>query len=135
MIREGLISKVHIGDKLPVVISALGTQGNIEGVVEEIEPLADPVTRTFMAKARIPVEPGLYPGMFGRLYIPIEKTETILIPEKAVIRVGQLETVMVKSGSDWQQIFIRTGRIYKGMVEVLSGLSGGEIIGIGGGPL
>ncbi|WP_051294953.1 efflux RND transporter periplasmic adaptor subunit [Maridesulfovibrio bastinii] len=135
MIREGLISKVHIGDKLPVVISALGTQGNIEGIVEEIEPLADPVTRTFMAKARIPVEPGLYPGMFGRLYIPIEKTETVLIPEKAVIRVGQLETVMVKSGSDWQQIFIRTGRIYKGMVEVLSGLSGGEIIGIGGGPL
>lgn len=135
MVREGLISKVHIGDKLPVIISSLGAQGSLEGVVDEIEPLADPITRTFMVKAGIPVEPGLYPGMFGRLYIPIDKTETVLIPEKAVIRVGQLETVMVETPHGWQQIFVRTGRNYKGMIEVLSGLSGGETVGLGGGPL
>lgn len=135
MVREGLISKVHIGDTLPVIISALGAQGTLEGVVEEIEPLADPVTRTFMVKAGIPVEPGLYPGMFGRLYIPLDKTETVLIPENAVIRVGQLETVMMKSEHGWEQIFIRTGRSYEDLVEVLSGLSGGETIGLGGGLL
>lgn len=134
MVREGLISKVHIGDSLPVNISALGSQGELEGTVEEIEPLADPTTRSFMVKAGIPVEPGLYPGMFGRLYIPLDKTETVLVPEEAVIRVGQLETVMVKSPSGWKQIFVRTGKKFDGMVEILSGLSGGETLGLGGGP-
>lgn len=130
MVSESLIGSVRMGDSLGVMVAAIDGEP-LSGVVDEIEPLADPVTRSFLVKARLPVRPGLYPGMFGRLLVPLGERETVLVPERAVARVGQLETVMVKSGDNWETIFIRTGAVYGDKVEVLSGLSGGEAIGLG----
>lgn len=131
MVRESLISRVRLGDSLKVSVSALDDSTPITGVVDEIEPLADPVTRSFLVKARLPEVPGLYPGMFGRLWIPTGERETVLVPEAAVTRVGQLETVLVKVGEGWETVYVRTGHMYDGKVEVLSGLSGGETLGVG----
>ena len=131
MVRESLIGHVRLGDTLTVVVSALGGDEPLSGTVDEIEPLADPVTRSFLVKAKLPEVPGLYPGMFGRLMVPLGERESVLIPEAAVHRIGQLETIMVRSGDKWESVYIRTGAVYNDMVEVLSGLSGGETIGIG----
>ena len=131
MVRESLIGTVKIGDSLTVVIEALEGGAPITAVVDEIEPLADPVTRSFLVKARLPERPGLYPGMFGRLLIPQGERPAVLVPENAVTRVGQLETVMVKSGDSWLPAYVRTGAVRDGKVEILSGLSGGETLGIG----
>ncbi len=131
MVRESLIGKVLIGDTLKVVVSALGNGEPLTVTVDEIEPLADPVTRSFLVKARLPEMPGLYPGMFGRLLIPQGLRDTVLVPETALTRVGQLETVMVKSGETWQPVYVRTGASHGDKVEILSGLSGGETLGIG----
>lgn len=137
MVREGLIGRVRVGDRVGVVVSALGEGEPLEAVVDEMEPLADPVTRSFLVKARLPEAPGLYPGMFGRLLVPLGEREAVLVPEAAVIRVGQLETVMVREGDAWQPVHVRTGERVAGgggeveMVEVLSGLSGGETVGVG----
>lgn len=130
MVRESLIGRVRIGDALGVVIAALDGDDPISGVVDEIEPLADPVTRSFLVKVRLPEVPGLYPGMFGRLMVPLGEEEAILVPEAAVIRVGQLETVMVKSGDEWQAVYVRTGATFDNRVDIISGLSGGETIGL-----
>ncbi|WP_285905825.1 efflux RND transporter periplasmic adaptor subunit [Pseudodesulfovibrio pelocollis] len=139
MVREGLIGRVRVGDTVRVAVSALGEDEMLEAVVDEMEPLADPVTRSFLVKARLPEAPGLYPGMFGRLFVPLGQREAVLVPEAAVTRVGQLETVMVREGETWQPVHVRTGdRVGDqggdrpgGLVEVLSGLSGGETLGIG----
>jgi len=131
MVRESLIGRVKIGDSLPVVITALEGGAPITGTVDEIEPLADPVTRSFLVKARLPELPGLFPGMFGRLLIPLGEREGVLAPESAVTRVGQLETVRVQSGDDWRTVYVRTGARHGAQVEILSGLSGGETLGIG----
>ena len=130
MVRESLIGRVKLQDALSVKVTALGDE-TLSGVVAEIEPLADPVTRSFLVKVRLPEVPGLYPGMFGRLMVPLGQEEVVLVPEEAVTRVGQLETVMVRSGKDWQPVYVRTGEKLDGRVEVLSGLSGGEILGMG----
>lgn len=130
MVRESLIGRVRVGDTLQVVISALEGSGPVTTTVDEIEPLADPVTRSFLVKARLPEIPGLYPGMFGRLMVPQGEQDVLLIPENAVKRVGQLETVMVQNGERYDSIFIRTGKRIGEKVEVLSGLSGGETLGL-----
>ena len=132
MVRESLIGRVSLHDALSVKVTALG-DGLLSGEVVEIEPLADPVTRSFLVKVRLPEEPGLYPGMFGRLLVPLGREEVVLVPREAVTRVGQLETVLVETGKGWQPVYVRTGRTHEGRVEVLSGLSGGEKIGISGG--
>jgi len=131
LVRESLIGQVRLGDTLGVVVAALDGDEPISGTVDEIEPLADPVTRSFLVKVRLPEVPGLYPGMFGRLLVPLGEEEAVLIPEAAVVRVGQLETVMVKSGDEWQSIYVRTGISHGDLVDVLSGLSGGETVGVG----
>ena len=93
-VREGLISRVILGNDYKVSIETIGK--TVLSRIDEIVPYADPTTRTFLVKASLPGTPGIYPGMFGRLLIPVEKEKTLLIPQKAVIRVGQLELVYVK---------------------------------------
>jgi RND family efflux transporter MFP subunit len=130
MVREALIGRIKLGDTLSVVITALNDKTPLSGVVQEIEPLADPVTRSFLVKVRLPDRPGLYPGMFGRLLIPLGEREAVLVPREAVRRVGQLETVMARSGDSWQPVYVRTGQAVDGRIEILSGLSGGETVGL-----
>ncbi|AMK10260.1 efflux RND transporter periplasmic adaptor subunit [Pseudodesulfovibrio indicus] len=130
MVRESLIGRLRLGDGLTVYISALGEKEPLSGVVEEIEPLADPVTRTFLVKVRLPERPGIYPGMFGRLMVPLGDKEAVLVPREAVRRVGQLETVTVRSEQGWQPVYVRTGETVGDKVEILSGLSGGETVAL-----
>lgn len=127
LVREGVIGQVRIGQKLAVDIQALGERA--EAVVEEVVPSADPLTRTFLVKAGLDPLPGLYPGMFGRLLIPVSEKQVVLIPERAVSRVGQLETVLVKSGENWEPVYVRSGAVHDNKLEILSGLSGNETIG------
>ncbi len=67
--------------------------------------------------------------MFGRLLIPVAKDKTLLIPQKAVMLVGQLEQVYVKKDNSWQSVYIKTGKKFGEKIEVLTGLTGNETIG------
>jgi len=145
-IREGLIRKIIQGNPYEVGIETLAT--NVVATIEEIAPYADPSTRTFLVKAALPDIPGIYPGMFGRLLIPVKTEETLLIPEAAVIRVGHLEMVNIKLSNDqikkssaktdsntqdhkisYRSVYIKTGKKFGPNIEVLSGLTGTETLG------
>lgn len=127
-VREGLISKVRLGMHLPAVIVTLGKE--VETQVEEIIPYADPQTRTFLVKAALPAISGLYPGMFGKLRIPYLTEKVVVIPEKALRKIGQLDLVTVQEGDRWTRRYVKIGRRLGGQIEILSGLAGGETIGL-----
>ena len=128
LVRENLIGQVLPGTTLKVSIDAL--EGNFDGVVEEVVPTVDPKSRTFLVKVAIQNQPGLYPGMFGRLLVPVGRREVVVVPREAVRRVGQLELVTVKLNGSWQDRFIRTGLVLDDKIEVLSGLDGEEILAL-----
>lgn len=125
-VREGLIQKVEINRTFPVSISSVDQ--NIDATIEEIIPYADPKTRTFLVKASLPLIKGVYPGMFGKLLIPVMERTVVLIPPEAIRNVGQLELVTIKSPDGWRSRYIKTGNRHGDMIEVLSGLSGNETI-------
>jgi HlyD family secretion protein len=125
-VREGLIRNVKPGITLSAIITTLDQAVTVS--VEEIIPYADPRTRTFLVKAILPEIEGIYPGMYGKLLIPFKTTEAVLIPPEIIQRVGQLEMVIIKIDDTWETRHIKTGKIYEGMVEVLSGLTGREIL-------
>lgn len=127
-VREGMINKVKPGDALQVSITTLNITA--DATVEEVVPYADPQSRSFLVKTSLPTIPGLFPGMFGKLLIPIQQQQVIVIPETAVLRVGQLEMVSVKEGEVWKRRFVKVGKKIGDKVEVLSGLSGNETVGI-----
>ena len=129
-VREGLISRIRPGLEMPVEISAINRM--VTGIVEEIVPSADPKTRSFLVKVGLPFVQDIYPGMFGRLLVEAGTKEAIFIPADAIIKVGQLEAVMVKVKDSWEKYYVKTGKKSNGMVEILSGLDGGEIIGMSG---
>jgi multidrug efflux pump subunit AcrA (membrane-fusion protein) len=125
-VRESLIQKVHPGTELRVTLTTLDK--TVSSTVEELIPYADPRTRTFLVKTRLPDVANLYPGMYGKLLIPYQEARVILVPQAAVNEVGQLANVTVKTAQGWQRRYIKTGKIYEDRVEVLSGLSGDETL-------
>jgi HlyD family secretion protein len=135
LVREGLISTMRPGRELLVSLPALGAQDAlIQGMVEEVVPSADPRTRTFLVKVALPALPGLYPGMFGRLMVPVKTRPAVVVPSGAIRRVGQLETVRLLDGETWRDVFVTTGQPRPDagleMVEILSGLDGGESLAL-----
>jgi multidrug efflux pump subunit AcrA (membrane-fusion protein) len=96
-------------------------------VVDEIVPSADPGSRTFIVKVSLTGGAGLYPGMFGRLLIPIGRIERIYLPVSAVTHVGQLDFVVVKTEQGAVRRYVRLAeRGPDERIEVVSGLKPGE---------
>jgi HlyD family secretion protein len=126
-VREGVIDRIRMGQEVTVQLSA--TDQTVTGTVSEIGPSADPVSRSFQVKVTLPPARGLYPGMFGKLEIPIGERDAILVPSAAIIRVGQLTTVRTRVGERWERRYVSIGEERAGRVEVLAGLSAGEVIG------
>ncbi len=134
-VRESLTRQLKIGQEIGVRIDGLNKQ--CSGTVSEIVPEAQSASRAFQVKVTGPCPPGIYSGMFGRILIPLEKEEVIVIPRQSVRKVGQLELVQkIEKGRTIQRA-IRTGRILgdiqdesdqvlRDQVEVLSGLRQGE---------
>jgi RND family efflux transporter MFP subunit len=125
-VRESLAVTLRTSQRIRVEIDALGR--SFEGVIDEIVPFAEPGARTLLVKVRLPQDPALLAGMFGRIEVPAGDTSRLLVPAAAVERVGQLEFVTVLRGDGAaERRLVTTGRAAgAGELEVLSGLAEGE---------
>lgn len=130
-VREGLINNVKTGMELKISMPNL--EKDLDATLEEIVPFADPKSRSFLVKASVPPAEGIYPGMFGKLLIPVEVHESVVVPVLAVQKVGQLELVMVQKDKGWERRYVKTGKISGDKVEILSGLNYGDVLGYNGG--
>jgi len=126
-VRESVASKLAKGQHLTAEIDALKKKFAV--VVDEIVPSADPGSRSFLVKVGLTDGSGLYPGMFGRLMIPIGKVDRIYIPFKAVTHVGQLNFVIVDTEQGAVRRYVRLGESGSDdRIEVISGLTAGETV-------
>ena len=123
-VPEAVVGKLTLGDKLPVRIAALETE--LEGVISEIAPAADPGSRTFLVKLDLPPQPGLRAGQFGRVAMPVGETAALRVPASAVVQRGQMEMVFVVSDGKAQLRLVKTGKRIGAEVELVSGVSAGE---------
>ena len=123
-VREQEASMLRIGESYAIRIAAAGE--TMDGKLVEIVLSIDPTSRTVIARITLPRTGGLYPGMFGRLFIPIHQTKRILVPDNVIIRIGQLTLVDVVVGDQIKRRAIQTGGSEGDQVEILSGLAEGE---------
>jgi RND family efflux transporter MFP subunit len=127
-VRESLALKLRVGQKLPARIDSLGHEG--EATISEIVPEAQAASRSFIVKVAGPCPPGVYSGMFGRIYIPLQEEQITVVPAAAIKRVGQLEIVQVVEGETLRRRNIQTGRSIGADLEVLAGLRPGEKVAL-----
>lgn len=120
------------GDTLTAVTRE--TAESIEAVIEELAPASDPLTETVQIKARLTTtpDPAPIPGTFVWLNRSCRTDALLLIPARAVTRIGQLESVRVLQNDQIVLRHIRIGRRLGDWLEVLSGLDEGEEIALGG---
>jgi RND family efflux transporter MFP subunit len=134
-VEESKLGKIRLGDSVRVIIDALGDQ-EMTGRVGEVQPTADPASRSSVVKIDLPESmikkaPGriLRSGLYGKARFAVGKKEIITIPHKAIFQRGQLLQVFVVDSSQVARLrLIKTGKIYGGRIEVLSGLGEGEKI-------
>lgn len=124
-VPEGLLQSLTLGREYTVHVDPL--QQDFQARLNEIEPAADPSSRSFLVKLQIkqPVQ-DLYPGMFARLMLDLGEREFLLLPIAAVRNIGQLQTVQVLENGRARIRHVRLGQRIGGCVEVLSGLEPGE---------
>jgi multidrug efflux pump subunit AcrA (membrane-fusion protein) len=135
MVEESKLGKIRLGDSVRVTINALGDQ-EWTGRVGEVQPTADPASRSSLVKIDLPESlikkaPGriLRSGLYGKARFAVGKKEIIAIPHKAIFQRGQLLQVFVVDSSQMARLrLIKTGKIYGERIEVLSGLGEGEKI-------
>ncbi|MFA6449940.1 MAG: efflux RND transporter periplasmic adaptor subunit [bacterium] len=129
-VEENFLKYVTVGQRVPVEIDSL-QDGNLEGVVNEIAAAVDPSSRSFTVKIKLPAAHNMRSGLYGKANFKRGEISVLSVPETAVLLRGQITGVFVIQKETAEFRLVKTGRkLPGGMVEILSGLSGGDIIAV-----
>lgn len=121
----------RVKDGLPVTLNVDAWPGqSFEGALYAIDPNVDAGTRNVTIKAMVRnKERSLRPGMFARVSLSLGMTDNaLLIPEEAVIPKGDEASVMKVVEGKVEPADVALGLRRDGKVEVLSGLSAGDVV-------
>jgi membrane fusion protein (multidrug efflux system) len=124
-LEPGLVIKAH---------SAAWPDQDFTGSVSSVDTRVDPVSRTIRVRSVMPNDQGLLrPGMFLTVTLLNDRTEALLIPERALIPERSVQYVYVVGDNLLaERRVVSIGRRRPGEVEILSGLSAGERVIVDG---
>jgi RND family efflux transporter MFP subunit len=127
-VNENDLRYVRMGEQVSVVVDAL-ENADLKGKVVQIVPAADPGSRSFLVKIELPADTRLRSGLFGRAQFSRGNRSSVLIPETALVKRGQLQGVYVLDQNKVAGLrYVTLGRNSGTQVEVLAGLQEGEHI-------
>ena len=99
------------------------------GKVSVVSPRIDPVTRAVAVRAELPNPDGkLKPGLLMTVTLIKNRTASLAVPESALVPLKDKQYVFVVDAGKVKRVEIDIGRRIPGKVEVLSGLSEGQIV-------
>lgn len=129
-IPESDISKVNKGDRVSVLIKAIGDMV-VLGMITEVNPSTLGTGSQYEAK--IDLRPSkeqlgsIYSGMYATVLMSKGEEKSVMVPRKVLIQRGQLTGLYAVSQSGTALLrWVRTGKSKGEMVEILSGLADGE---------
>lgn len=128
-VPELVLSSLRPGQPIRVTVDALPGE-TFEGEIYVIDPIVDENGRAVRLRARIPnTDRLLRPGLFARVRIVVESRENaVLVPESAVFAEGQQRFVYRVVDERAVLTPVGLGHRRPGQVEVVSGLSAGDVV-------
>ena len=128
-VPETYLARLAVDQRLAARVDAYPEQ-SFEGTIYAIEPALDEETRTVLLRARLPNPHNQpRPGLFARVSLILERRENALVvPEQAIVPVGQ--TTFVYRVVDDKAVMtpVKLGLRRPGLVEILEGLSAGDLV-------
>ena len=131
-VPDNYIAKVKMGDKILVSVPASG-KPPIEAKVTMVGGAIDPGTRSFMVQATLPRDPLLKPNQTATIKIlDYEAKAAVAVPINVVQsdEKGKYVYVAEKTGDRLvaRKKTVLVGEAYGGLMEIKSGLSGGDVV-------
>ena len=133
-VSETDYTRVRKGDKVSLSVDALPGR-EFTGTIKRLYPVMDAATHTF--NIEVVVNNGdraLRPGMYAKVTVSFGKTNSIVVPDAAVVRMqgsGQRSVFVVEDGKAVEKL-VTPGRHFNGMYEIVSGLEEGESVVVKG---
>ena len=121
--------QLKVGQTVQVSLDAI-PDSRYQGTVYAIDPAYDPNGRAIILRARLPNRDGLLrSGMFARVTLLVDQRErAIVVPETALMPVGQNLFIYRVVDSKAVLTKVRTGQRRKGQVEIVDGLDEQAVI-------
>lgn len=131
-VPETYLSKVQQGSNLEVVFPELNNRV-VNSKVSVVSKLIDPVTRSFNIEGKLPADNDFKPNQIASVKIQDYKANGAVTVPVNVVQTdekGKYVYIAEKTGDKMlaRKKVIITGEVSNGMIEVKSGLTGGEVI-------
>ena len=130
-VPESEISKIKSGTEVQVIVKS--SDKILPGTVTEVSTSAKNTGGQYLVKVVLDkTDASILSGMYATVQFPIEKkaqmaTTTVLVPQEALVKRGQLTGIYTVSQSNTALLrWLRLGRTFGDNVEVLSGLNADE---------
>ncbi len=138
-VPEQTVQHISLGQK--VLFGLTENQLDLSGEITGIDPRGDPQTRLVNVRASISasVDQGIIPGRFVQVRVQLpEEQDVMTVPQTAVVTslYGNYAYKVVPDTAEGaagdariiQQIFVKSGRLDGGNIEVIDGLAPGDVI-------
>lgn len=131
-VPDTYIGRVKKGEKVEVVVPD-SDKPAFSTTISVVGASIDPTTRSFVTEAKLPSDPSLKPNQTATMKIlDYESKATVSVPINVVQsdENSKYVYVMEKSGDKMvaRKKTVITGEAYNGLMEIKSGLTGGELI-------
>lgn len=128
-VPEIYATQLRVGQMVRVRLDAI-PNSSYEGTVYAIDPAHDPNGRAVILRAGLPNRDGLLrSGMFARVTLLVdERQEAIVVPETALVPVGENQFVYCVVDGKAVLTKVATGQRRQGRVEITSGLTPQSVV-------
>ena len=131
-VPENYVTRVKKGDKVEVVVPE-SNKPPFQSVISIVGGSIDPTTRSFTTEAKLPSDPTLKPNQTATLKIlDYEAKAAVAVPVNLVQsdEKGKYVYVVERSGdkSIARKKIVTVGEAYNGIIEIKTGLTGGDLI-------
>lgn len=131
-VPENYVTRIKKGDKVEVVIPESGKPA-YQSVISMVGGSIDPTTRSFATEAKLPSDPFLKPNQTATMKILDYQAKGVVAVPVNVVQTdekGKYVYVIEKAGDKMvaRKKVVIAGEAYNGMMEIKSGLTGGELI-------
>jgi RND family efflux transporter MFP subunit len=131
-VPENYLSKIQVGTPIVVTLPELNNR-MINATVSVVSKFIDPITRSFYIEGKIPSDKDFRPNQIATVRIQDYKaTATIAVPVNVVQSDEKGKYVYIMGTENGRQVarkrVVNVGEAYGGLIEIKSGLTGGELI-------